>query len=279
MNNESIKSFNLINYTHKDMNKYEEIFFVQSYKEDFLKLFDNITFNFSHLINVEIETKNGELSCFSSFENDEVFSKFGRTNKEVNMEDPDIIAITNRDDVCASVTFTNFEKDRKDEIYKSQYRIYDTALFIHSDFYYKKIINPETEEIFTLFDKYQSSLEEYCKRTRNPITIYHIKETNDPDDLAVKFENMTPIIEDIEYDRNHFFTLEKISELSDYIQYSKEELKKGIVPGEMELPSFRESWLRNFWASMIREKNYKKYEDIKLFLFLFGEKLELINIE
>lgn len=272
-----ISDLQIINYTQKSSaNPYEEIVFIQSYKENWLKEFNAFIFDFSALINLEMKMKDGKMYRNS---NNSSFIRFGFHDKDVDMDAPEIADLDNHPDYRDTTSFTASTPLKEGESFSAQYRIYDSALFLHKDFVYKTFISKETKEEESLFMKYSDSLKYYCKNTRNPIVVYDIEKVPGKEAANVNFENFTPEIKGIEYNKDHYFYTTNMKEMYNYVSMMDEEIQKGIEPGKMDLITFRESALRNFWMSMLTNGEYQKYDDIKFLLFIFGEILEPINIE
>lgn len=256
------ENLTLTNFTQLDIDNFSELCKIQSFKEDFLKELDNIFLNFDVQVNMGMN-KNGVISFDSETDNSVIL------NKEDDLD------FSQYPDGSNTLIFSGQKpKENLKEHNDYSFRIYESALFLHSDFVYKKYIDKDGKEK-SLFEKYERFLFDYVGKTGNPIIVYHI--TPVENDIMTKFENFS--IEGKTYNTNHRFSnenLNKVLYLCD--EEKKKELEK-IRPGELEIPSIREQLLINFWHSFLYKNQWEKFDDVKMILFMFLEKLEPIQID
>lgn len=262
-NESDFHDFEMYTFLSKYIKNYEETVLVQSYSETFLKFFEEVEFNISGTIKATC-TPAGESKDNQAFRlTGAKYTAFDIKDKTKYISRDIVDYLDENPQHYSNKYFYNFSDDMEREEIES--RIYDMALFVNEDFCSK----PMNDKKETLFDIYNSSCLKYCEKTKNPIIAYQFQR-KDNDSIDIKFDNFCPIGFDKEQiNKDSMFTNEDI-------KLAFDEEKTEI---ESDRLSFRKYWLSNFWASMLANNQFEKFNDIKLFLFLFLERIETIKFE
>ena len=262
---------NIKNFTSLDIDNFSEVCKIQSYKEIILKEFDHFYLNQTGIMKINMK-KDGSLSLDPKDNKEDVLilKKDNITNKEWKKLKKKLSHYQNGVD---SLIFSG-QKPRENlqENNEYEFRIYDSALFLHEDFLYKKIIDENGKET-TLFQKYEKFLFDYIEKTRNPLTVYSFKPYDN--EVLTKFENFS--INGLDYNINHRFFNENLNKVLYFV--NKEKYSHFGNVEEFEIPSIREQLLINFWNSMLYKNQFEKFDDVKMIFFFFFEKIETITID
>lgn len=268
------------NYTQLNIDDFSEVCKIQSYKEVFLKEFDSFYLNPNGIMKMSMkkdgsitldpkDNKNDTLILRKTDISDEDFEKLKKR-------------ISHYPDAADSLIFSGQKpKENLQEENNYEFRIYDSAIFLHEDFLHKKIVDEDGEEK-TLFQKYEKFLFDYVEKTKNPFTVYYLSPFDG--DVLTKFENFS--INGIDYNINHRFSNENLNKVLYFLdrdRYNQLQKESDLVlterGGELEIPSIREQLLINFWHSMLYHNQFEKFDDVKMIFFFFFEKLETIEID
>lgn len=158
---------------------------------------------------------------------------------------------------------------------KLEYRIYDSQIFVNDDFF------QPLEDLHnkSLFDIYESSLFDYCMKYDKQLISYIIRE-NERRNIEFNFDITSPK-EEREKGAVGDLLFYNLSKYLNCLHIDKitEEKRAETVKSIFRHDSIFMKNLTNFWISFIFNKIYEKYEDMKLLVFHFGERLYPIEIE
>lgn len=255
------------NYTITDEDMVDDVMIIHGFSKDILKTRD--TLNVHH--NSIIKTKYyGNKLSYKILNLNSPLLDFQNSKQKEDKEEDIFLASLKKYGIAETIIMN---KSSEDIMPEADYRIYDSLIFVNESFFSpKRELNKQN-----FFNIYENSLFNYCMQYNKEIISYTVRE-NERGNGEFSFDIHSPIrkhgtIGDLLY---HY--------LAEYLKFINLSDIPTLEIARKVKEFFRKDSLlmknlTNFWISFIFSKIFKRYEDIELLVFHFGEKLFPINIE
>ena len=256
------------NYVISKKDSADDIMIIHGFSKDILKENDAIRINHNKIIKTKCQ--NNKLFYKDLNKNDPPLIEIGDSKSDDNEGKEKLFNSIKKYGIGEAIIMnknSNFiEKN-------SNHRIYDSLIFVNENFFNsQEELNDEN-----FFNIYENSLFNYCMQYNKEIISYTVRE-NERNEIEFFFEVNSPV--------------NKNSTIGDLLSYNLTEYLKFFNIPNISTPELSRRVKRffkndsvlmknltNFWISFIFSKLFKKYEDIELLVFHFGEKLFPIDIK